>query len=122
MKNLQRLFTAIVLFVVTNGISQSESSKIEKFKIQEVGITVNNLEELKSIDWNDLFDIFDMDEDNSKINFYIELKDFKASDKNNNDVYFSEMKYAVSGYKNDRKKLETFMRIITKRILKIYKN
>lgn len=122
MKSLQALFTTIVLIITAIGFSQTKSPKIDKFEIQEIGVTVNTLQELKSIDWHEVFDIFEIDEENSKIKFYVQLKDFNAIDKNNKEVHFSKVKYEVSGYKNQRKELEKSMKAITKRILKSYKS
>lgn len=122
MKNLQVLLTVFSLLITTILFSQSDSLTNTKFEIHEIGVTVDTLNELKTIDWDDLFDVFEMDDKNSKITFYVELKDVKVKDKKNNDVNFIQLKYTVSGYENERVDLQKQMTSITKNILKKYKS
>ena len=122
MKTLQALFTVIALSITSTIFSQTKSSKIERFEIHEIGITVNSLAELKTIDWDDFFSVFELDEINSKITFFIELKDVDVQDKSNNDVHFSQLKFTVSGYESEKYEMQKQMLTITKKLLKNYKS
>lgn len=122
MKTLQALFTVIALSITSISFSQTKSSKIEKFEIHEIGITVNSLEELKTIVWDDFFSVSELDEMNSKITFFIELKDVDVKDKANKNVHFSQLKFEVSGYETDRDILQKQMSSITEHLLKNYKS
>ena len=89
-----------------------------KFEIHEIGITVDTLDELKTIHWDDLFNVFELDQCNSKITFFVELKDVTAKDKKNNDVHFTKLKFEVSGYESERYELQKQLSSIAKKIFK----
>jgi hypothetical protein len=122
MKTLQALFIVIALSITSTIFSQTKSPKIERFEIHEIGITVNSLDDLKTIDWDDFFSVFELDEINSKITFFIELKDVDVQDKSNNDVHFSQFKFTVSGYESEKDELQKQMSSITEKLLKNYKS
>lgn len=122
MKTVHIFITSILLVVSHLGFTQAITSDKRSVEINELGFTVTSLEDLKTIDWDNVLDIFEDESDTAQISFYVELKDFDVKNQDNEKVHFSKVKYEVSGYKNQRKELGKFMKIITKRILKSYKS
>lgn len=122
MKTANILFTAVVLLVSSFGFSQAKISEHKNVEVNEIGVTVNDLDDLKEIDWKEVFTIFDGQSDDSKIALFVELKDIDATNKNNEEVHFTKVKYEVSGLKSESKNLRKQMVLITKRILKNYKS
>lgn len=122
MKTANILFTAVVFLVSSLGFSQAKISEHRSLEFNEIGITVNDLNDLRDVDWKDVMAIFDEQSDNSKIALFVELKDIDATNKNNETVHFTKVKYEVSGLKSESKDLRKKMNMITKRLLKNYKS
>ena len=122
MKTLQVLLTTFSLLITAILFSQSDSLTNTKFEIHEIGITVDALDELKTIDWDDLFAVFEMDERNSKITFFVELKDVDVKNRSDIEVHLSNLKFSVSGYENQRDELQEQLSSIVKKLLKKYRS
>lgn len=122
MKTVHIFFTAVVVLVSSLGFSQAKISEHRSVAVNEIGVTVTELEDLKTIDWNEIFTIFDGQNDDSKIALFVELKDIDATNKDNEKVHFTKVKYEVAGLKSESKNLKKQMVMITKRILKNYKS
>ena len=122
MKTVNILFTAVVLLVSSFGFSQAKISEHKNVEVNGIGISVTELADLKTINWDDIFEIFNEQREDSKISLFVELKDIDATNKNNEEVHFTKIKYEVSGLKSESKNLRKQMVMITKRILKNYKS
>jgi hypothetical protein len=122
MKTANILFTAVVLLVGSFGFSQAKISEHKNVEVNGIGISVTELADLKTINWDDIFEIFNEQREDSKISLFVELKDIDATNKDNEEVHFTKVKYEVSGLKSESKNLRKQMVLITKRILKNYKS
>jgi len=77
-----KLFKALLLFVFLQVVSftQAQDSKIEiSSSVDKLDIMVNTIEELKTIDWDEMFTVFDENEPNDSIKVSIQLADMHLS-------------------------------------------
>lgn len=79
MKTANILFTAVVFLVSSLGFSQAKILEHRSLEFNEIGITVNDLNDLRDVDWKDVMAIFDEQSDDSKIALFVELKDIDAT-------------------------------------------
>lgn len=118
MKSLNRII--FVCFMAINSFVFSQGEK--EIKIEELGITVDTIENLKTINWDELFSIFEYEKNNSKISLFIQLKEINVLDKNSQEMNIDKLKYVVTGYVYEKDKLKQQLVGITNKLIAKYKD
>ena len=121
MKTIKTLaFIALILMSQHFYAQQAEKTE-EGIEITGLGITVTEYEDLETIEWDEIFDLFDTYGKGSKFKVYLQLKDIKLKDVEDQSVYFQDLKFSVSGYKSEREELQQTMVQITEKLLRKYR-
>ncbi len=106
MKNV--LFWAIFAATATMTFAQSDKrdSTTSNTVVHTVDFTVDNLDELEDMDWDDLFVVFRRNKPLDSMRVGVTLKEYTATNANGVELTVPLMKISVSGLSRDREQLK----------------
>ena len=122
MKTLKQILFTAVLTVGMFGFSHAQAALEKEVTIERLGFTVDSIDDLKTIDWDDLFTVFDGQDSDSKIALFVRLKDVDVIAKDSTEMSFSDVKYEVSGYVHEKDILKQRLQGVTDRLTSKYQD
>jgi hypothetical protein len=109
MRSIQFLVFVLVFASTFKGHSQQENPVVLS-SVNEVGITVDSIEELSKADWDGLFSMFEMNQAADSISLYFQIREFKMKKRENSNVTFNNLKISVRGVAENREQLKREMK------------
>ena len=76
------------------------------FSVNEIGISIDNQDELKGLDWVELFSVFDTNQPSDSITLYIQLKMIEVPGLENTTLSYSDLMISVKGITENKKQLK----------------
>ena len=111
------LIVTILLF--SFGLNAQNKEEKTEVNINSVEITVDSVDELNSIDWDDLMSVFRENAPKDSIRMAIQLKDIKEFKTDSNGTKIDNLIVAVGGITEDLDELKNKLRKSTKAMIKV---
>ena len=118
MKTIIYLFLWGFLMAHYPAFSQNSDENNPQIDLQvvEVGVTITEIEDLETIDWKEIFDLYQSNKASDSIGVYLRLKDVSGVMDTGQKFHFKNFKYEVAGKVSERKRLQEQMDTITDRL------
>jgi hypothetical protein len=120
MKTIKIIFLATLLLLTEQFYAQQDPLPKGQIELKELGISVSEFKDLKTIEWTEIFDMFELYGEGSEIKVYLQLKEMDLRDRDNKSVHFADFKVSVKGTKAEREKLQAQMEQITNKLIEKY--
>ena len=105
MKVTTLLFTVIMFGSFFTSYSQDHNANVI-FSVNEIGISIDNQDELKGLDWVELFSVFDTNQPSDSITLYIQLKMIEVPGLENTTLSYSDLMISVKGITENKNLLK----------------
>ncbi len=102
------LFWAVLALTLTTAFAQSgkaESTK-NKMVVHKLDFSVDNLDELEGMDWDDVFVVFKDNQPMDSVQVGVTLKDYTATNSDGVTLTVPRMQIFVRGLSKDRERLK----------------
>ena len=113
---------SLVVFLTSFLIFGQENENEWTTSINEVEITIDSIDELKSIDWKDMFSVFEGNSPKDSLRLAINLKDLDVFKEGSNDTKIERFTVAVVGLTEDLDILKKKLKKSTKAMIKVIDN
>lgn len=110
------LFTFLMFIFFSISYSQ-ETKPLSIITVNEIGITVDSLSELSTVNWDDLFSIFEKNQPTDSISMYIQLKALKTDAGGSSILAYNNLKVSVKGVAENKRKLKEQMLQTTEKLV-----
>ena len=120
MKAIKIIFLGTLLLLTEQYYAQQNTLPKEQIELKELGISVTEFKDLKTIEWSEIFDMFELYGEGSEIKVYLQLKDMDLRDSENTAFHFADFKVSVKGTKSEKEKLQAQMEQITNKLIEKY--
>ena len=103
-------FSLFVLQASAQSNTLLDKAKESKTTIEKIEITLNNLNEMEEIDWDDVFTVFDDNAPKDSIEVALVLKDYSIKDEKKLKISIPHLRVKVEGQTKDVEKLKVQMK------------
>ena len=103
-------FSLFVLQASAQSNTLLDKAKESKTTIEKIEITLNNLNEMEEIDWDDVFTVFDDNAPKDSIEVALVLKDYSIKDEKKLKISIPHLRVKVEGQTKDVEKLKLQMK------------
>jgi hypothetical protein len=114
MKSITFLSLALFFTSIFNGFSQQDTPVVLS-SVNEIGIRVDSISELSTVDWDDLFSLFEMNQATDSICVFFELGKFDTKTQEGSNITFNDLKISVKGIAGNQEKLKEEMKTAVKK-------
>lgn len=118
MKNSFKTLTALALVVTSFSFAQQKTSLLKKAQLTSIEVKVDTQESLNTIDWDEMFTIFDGNDDNETISASLVVDNLTVNPTEKSSLVFSDFSITVSGPQSERTELLQKMKKQTKKFKK----
>lgn len=122
MKNSIKTLTVLALFVTSFSFAQQKTSFLKKAQLTSVKVKVDTQESLNTIDWDEMFTLFDGNDDNETISASLVVDKLEVKPTEKSSLVFSDFSITVSGPQSERAELLQKMKKQTKKFKKAINN
>lgn len=121
MKTIKLFSSTLLLFAL--GTVQSQVSKESPIvSVQDVGISVDKIEELESLDWNEIFSVFKENDPKDSIQIYVSVKNLGVRQKENTITSYTDLTITAKGISENYDELRNEINHKTAALIKYFKN
>ncbi len=103
-------FSLFVLQAKAQTSIASDIAKESKTTIEKIEITLNNLNEMEEIDWDEVFTVFEDNAPKDSIEVALVLKDYRIKDEKKLKISIPHLRLKVEGQTRDAEKLKVQMK------------
>ncbi|WP_394750731.1 hypothetical protein [Spongiimicrobium salis] len=117
MKTITKLFFSLFLLIGVNSFAQQNTSTSVESAITSLEVKVTEIEELETLDWDDMFQVFDGNAAHQPIEIALVIDgDFKKKSLGDAKVTFSNFNIRLNGIQENRTQLRESMKEGTAKI------
>jgi len=109
MKSITFFSWTLFFTSIFSGFSQQDTPVVLS-SVNEIGIRVDSISELSTVDWDDLFSLFEMNKATDSICVFFELGKFDAKAQEGSNITFNDLKISVKGIAGNQDKLKEEMK------------
>ena len=105
MKTIKLLTVTLFLFII-GAIQAQDTDEYSIVKVKELGITVDKVEELDTLNWTKVFSIFNDNNPEDSIQVFIKINKLKFKRDDLSSITLNDLTLAVKGVSKNRDELK----------------
>ena len=108
---------SLLMFIFFSKIYSQDKEPLSRITVNEIGITVSNSIELSTLNWDDLFSVFEQNQPTDSISMYIQLKDFEIGVGSRSNLVYNNLKVSVKGIVENKRNLKEKLMLTTEKLV-----
>ena len=117
MKTITKVFLSLFMLIGVNCFAQEDTVISTESAITNLEVTVTEIEDLNTLDWNDIFQVFEGNAENQPIEIALVIDgDFKKKSLGDAKVTFSNFNMRLKGIQADKMQLMKTMKEKTQKV------